>query len=107
MGRCWFREKGLNFFGLRREQRSSLISLGTTESHSDVTRNQRLRRWQGISHKLTKKEVRLSQRDHQWESQSNGITERTVGVVAGQARTLKAALEHRIGVKVPLDAVIL
>ena len=27
--------------------------------------------------------------------------------MAGQARTLKAALEHRIGVKVPLDARIL
>ena len=26
-----------------------------------------------------------------------------VALVAGQARTLKAALEHRIGVKVPLD----
>ena len=41
------------------------------------------------------------------ESQSNGIIERAVGLVAGQARTLKAALEHRIGVKVPLDARIL
>ena len=31
----------------------------------------------------------------------------TVGLVAGKARTLKAALEHRIGVKVPPDARIL
>ena len=31
------------------------------------------------------------------ESQSSGITERAVGLVAGQARTLKAALEHRTG----------
>ena len=38
------------------------------------------------------------------QSQSNGIIERTVGLAAGQARTLKAALEDRIGVKVPLDA---
>ena len=38
------------------------------------------------------------------ESQSNGIIKRTVGLVAGQARTLKAALEDRIGAKVPLDA---
>ena len=40
-------------------------------------------------------------------SQSNGIIERTVGLVVGKARTLKSALEHRIGVKVPLDARIL
>ena len=35
------------------------------------------------------------------ESQSNGIIKRTVGLAAGQARTLKAALEDRIGAKVP------
>ena len=36
------------------------------------------------------------------ESQSNGIIECTVGLVAGQARTLKGALDHRIGVTVPV-----
>ena len=41
------------------------------------------------------------------EIQSNGIIERTVGLVAGQARTLKAALEHRIETRVPPDARIL
>ena len=41
------------------------------------------------------------------ESQSNGIIERAVGLVAGQARTLKAALEHRIRASVPPDARIL
>ena len=41
------------------------------------------------------------------ESQSNGIIKRAVGLVASQARTLKAALEHRIGVKVPPDPMIL
>ena len=41
------------------------------------------------------------------ESQSNGIIERAVELVAGQARTLKAALEHRIGTRVPPDARIL
>ena len=41
------------------------------------------------------------------ESQSNGIIESAVGLVAGQARTLKAALEHRIGAKIPPDARIL
>ena len=41
------------------------------------------------------------------ESQSNGIIERAVGLVDGQARTLKAALEHRMGARVPPDARIL
>ena len=41
------------------------------------------------------------------ESQSHGIAERTAGLVAGQARSLKAALEHRVGVKVPPAARIL
>ena len=41
------------------------------------------------------------------ESQSNGIIERAVLLVAGQARTLKAALEHRFWARVPPDARIL
>ena len=41
------------------------------------------------------------------ESQSNGIIDRAVGLVAGEARTLKAALEHRMGTIVPPDARIL
>ena len=38
------------------------------------------------------------------ESQSNGIIERAVGLVASQARTLKAVLERRAGTRVPPDA---
>ena len=41
------------------------------------------------------------------ESQSNGIIERAMELVASQARTLKAALEHRIGTRIPPDARIL
>ena len=41
------------------------------------------------------------------ESHSNGIIKRAVGLVAGQATTLKAALEHRMGTGVPPDAWIL
>ena len=41
------------------------------------------------------------------DSQSNGVIERAVGLVAGQARILKAALEHRIGTRIPLHARIL
>ena len=39
--------------------------------------------------------------------ESNEVNERAVGLVAGQARTLKAALEHRIGSRAPPDARIL
>ena len=49
----------------------------------------------------------VPQRPPVGESQSNGIIERTVELLAGQARTLKAALEHRTGAKVPPDARIL
>ena len=59
--------KGTEFLGMRREQRSSLPSLGTTESHLGVTTNQRLRRWRGKSDKLVKREARLFQGDHRWE----------------------------------------
>ena len=39
----------------------------------------------------------MPERDRQWEKVSfTGIIERAVGLVAGQARTLKAAPEHRI-----------
>ena len=41
------------------------------------------------------------------DSQSNGVIERAVGLVAGQARTLKAALERRIGARIPPYARIL
>ena len=41
------------------------------------------------------------------DSHSNGVTERAVGVVASQARTVKAALEHRMGTRIPPDARIL
>ena len=39
-------------------------------------------------------------------SQSNGVIERAVGLVAGQTTTLKASLEHRIGTRVPPDAIL-
>ena len=41
------------------------------------------------------------------KSQSTGIIERAVGLVAGPARTQKAALEHRIGTRIARDARIL
>ena len=41
------------------------------------------------------------------ESPSNGIIERAAGLVAGQARTMKAALEHRTGTRVPPGARVL
>ena len=46
----------------------------------------------------------VPERPPEGERQSNGIVERAVGLVAGQARTLKAALEHRLGTRVPPEA---
>ena len=75
------------------------------QSHAQV--RQRARDCgEGRSHKLQKREVRPSQRDQPGEGQSAGIIEHA-GLVAGQARTLKAALEHRTGTGVPPDARIL
>ena len=54
--------------------------------------------------KPAKKGVRLPERPPVGESQSNGVIERAVGFFASQARTLKAALEHRTGARVPPDA---
>ena len=51
--------------------------------------------------------VSVPERPPVGEGQSNGIIERAVGLVAGWARTLKAALEHRMGARVPPDARIL
>ena len=42
-----------------------------------------------------------------YDSKSNGFVERAIQVVEGQIRTLKAALEDRLGQKLPLDAHIL
>ena len=59
-------KKELIFPGLRRDQRSSLISVGTTELHSHATTNQR----SGVGKGNCKREARLCQRDHQWERAS-------------------------------------
>ena len=91
-------QKGNIFFW----QRSSSTNSGTTESRSGTTTSWRSRHRRGKSHKLAKREARPPRRD-----QPNGIIERAVGLVAGQARTLKAAQEHRIGTRVPPDARIL
>ena len=73
-----------------------------------MTTNWRLKRWQGKSDKLLKKEARLFfKRPPVGESQSNGIIQCVVGLVAGQVRILKTALEHRIGTRIPPDACIL
>ena len=89
-------------------RRGSLINSDTAESRSDVTTSQRLRQWRGKSHKLAEKGARLFQRVRQWgDSQSNGVIERAVGLVAGQARTLKAALEHRMETRIAPGARIL
>ena len=74
-----------------------LINPGTTQSRLAVTTSQRLNYLQGKQDKLAKKVARLFQRDLAVrESQSNGVIERAVGLVAGQARTLKARIGTRV-----------
>ena len=60
-----------------------------------------------IAQVLQERSQTLPERPPVGESQSNGIIERAVGLVVGQARTLKAALEHRMAARVPPDARIL
>ena len=56
-------------------------------------------------HKLVKKGVRLCQRDRQWQKVSlTGSSSVRWCSLLVKARTLKAALEHRIGTRVPPDA---
>ena len=60
-------EKEPDFLGLRREQQSSLTSLGTTGLHSDATTNWRLRHCRGRSYRLVKREARPFLRDRRWD----------------------------------------
>ena len=69
-GLCWFREKERIFPGSQREQRSSSINSGTTESRSGATTSRQLKHWRERLHKPAKKGVRLCQRDRQWEKVS-------------------------------------
>ena len=91
---CWFREKERNFPGSQREQRSSSINSGTTESRSGATTSQIEALPKEVAQARQERSQPVPERPPLGESQSNGITERAVVVVAGQARTLKAALEH-------------
>ena len=87
-----------------RWQRSSSTSLGTTESRSGATTSRRLRHCREIAQARQEGSWIVMERSPVGESQSSGIIERAVGLVAGQARTPKAA--RRIGTRIP-DARIL
>ena len=101
-------EKERSLPGSQREQRSSSIKSGTTESRSGATTSRQLKHWrEKIAQARQEGSQTVPERPPVGESQSNGIIERAVGLVAGQTRTLKAALEHRIGARVPPDARIL
>ena len=90
----------------QRGQRSSSINSGTTESRSGATTSRQLKHWRERLHKLVKRRESDCARERPpvGESESNGIHERAVGLVADQARTLRVALEHRMGARVPPDA---
>ena len=63
-------EKGKGVPLDRKESGEVHGSTGTTESRSDVTTSQRLKRWHGKSDKHAMKEARLFQRGRQWEKAS-------------------------------------
>ena len=63
---------------------------------------------EAFAREIIKREGRPFREDRQWgERQSIWIIERAPGLVVGQSTSLKAALEHRIGTRVPPDARIL
>ena len=86
----------------------SSINSDTTESPSGVTTSQRLKQLaREIGQARQEGSQTVPERPPVGDSQSNGVIERAVGLVAGQVRTLKAALEHRMGTRIPPDARIL
>ena len=98
--------KGTEYPWVAKRAAKFIYQLGHNRVALRCDKDQRLRRWEGKLHKLDKREARLTvpERPPVGESQSNGIILRAVGLVASQARTLKASLEHRIGTRVPPDA---
>ena len=101
--------KRLSAYGSQREQRNLMTNWSTVGSYSDVTVSQRLKRWPNSLAQCRQEQSqavpeRPPVEESQSESQSDGIIECTVGLVACQARPLKVPLEHRIGIKVPSEA---
>ena len=58
---------------------------------------------QGDSPNAAPTELAVPEHSHAGESQSNGAAERYVQTVEDQSRNLKAALEDRLGWKIPFD----
>ena len=89
----------------KREQQDSLINFG----HNTVTlRCDNEPAIEAVAREIAQARQERSQtvpeRPPVGDSQSNGVIERAVGLVAGQVRTLKASLEPRTGTRIPLDA---
>ena len=95
---CWLQGKEQSSFGSQKRAARFIDQLG----HNTVT----LRCDNEPATEALASQT-VPERPPMGESQSNEVIERAVGLVASQARTLKAALEHRIGTGVPPDAGIL
>ena len=89
--------RGTEFPWIAKTAAKFIDQIGTTELHSDATTNQDrgVGVWDCTSPSRGKPDC--ARETTSGESQSNGIIERTVGLVGGQATKLKTALEHRIG----------
>ena len=90
---------------LEKEIRGSCESWSS--GNGDTSEVWQLRHWREIAQTRQEGSQTVPERPPVGESQSNGVIERAVGLVASQVRTLKAAVEHRIGVRVPPVARIL
>ena len=94
-GQCWFRE-GTEFPWIAKRAARFMDQLG----HNRVTlRCDNEPAIKALAREIGQARPKGSQtvpeRPPVGESQSNGVIERAVGLVAGQARKKKAALEHR------------
>ena len=77
-----FRAKERSSPGSRREQRSSSINSGSTESRSGATTSRQLKHWRERLHKPAQEGSQtVPERPPVGESQLNGIIERVVGLV--------------------------
>ena len=91
MGNAGSEEREQSSPGSQREQRDSLINWDTTESPSEVTTSQRLKQLaREIAQARQEGSQTVPERPPVGDSQSNGVIERAVGLVAGQARTFES-----------------
>ena len=105
----FIREAGLTKFVYKCDQESSVRALGDTHARSEVNEHiqqmidEAAKRAGRSAQYVNSDDARIIVPEHSavGESQSNGKAERAVQQVEDQVRTIKSALESRIGAKIP------